>query len=313
MMRDVFKSFRIAVSFLAGSILLMGSVGFTPSVKSRGAQVLERKLRRNLNQEYVLQLPSGYNPDERYPLLIAIHAGGGQAKNQCQAWAEQAEKNRFLLLCPQYGEGYHRMANRENVFLMQILLELQEDYPYEEDMIFLAGFDQGAEFVHRYVARHPKNVRAVATFGLREHDDPPGLLRNRQVRFFVGVGEDDVERYRNVYELNQGFQQLLQARGYAAAFQSYPGIGHVFSPEMREDASEFFQGLVVAIRQERARRRQEAEGLKEQQQAYQAEWEEKNKEIQEAEKKKKEYEEQQQTQDRGRKRRRRRPRPRDKR
>ncbi len=206
-------------------------------------QQFERRLKKNVTQTYLLQTPQGYDPDRKYPLLIAVHKEGGDPLDQGHLWSPLADREQYILLCPKFNEGFPTMESSEDLTLMLILLELQKDFPYDPSKVYMVGLSGGAEFVHRFAFKRPNIVQAVAVFALGTYDPPPRLLRNRQVRFFVGVGENDSYIKDNRVEKAENFYRVLKDSVYDVTFKIYPLVGRELSAEMQEDTIRFFNTL----------------------------------------------------------------------
>jgi poly(3-hydroxybutyrate) depolymerase len=208
-----------------------------------GPQFYARHLKINISQEYVLQTPEGYDPGKKYPLLIAVHGSEGSAREQAQAWGDLASGN-YILLCPQFEGDYKLMNRREDVRLMQILLELRQNFPYEENHVYLAGYSEGGEFASRFAFKRPTIIQGTALFAVREFGQPVNLLRNRAVKFFVGVGEKDDNRLDNRLRAATRFYQQMRRLQYDILLKVYPQAGRELNDDMKTDAVNFFGSLL---------------------------------------------------------------------
>ena len=210
------------------------------------AQIYERALQRNINQVYLLQVPPGYDAQRNYPLLIVVHGEEETAQEECDRWSGFAAREQLLLLCPQFRGNYKDLDGRENVVLMQILFELQAEFPYNREQVFLVGYSDGAEFAQEIAFRHPNIVSGVAVLAADDYvEQIPDLLRNRKVRFLLGVGEKDAIRTYRRAKRAERFYNKVQKLNYDIRFSVYPAAGHAWTPEMQADAEDFVRQLLA--------------------------------------------------------------------
>jgi predicted esterase len=203
-------------------IILIYFIFFVQGVCSaQDFQVIERFLNDNPRQKYLIQLPKDYSLDKTYPLFIAIHWFKGNAKQQVDEWKFFTNKEKYILLCPEFRNGYQRLKQAEDKKLIQIIKEAKKRFSIDGDNIFLVGYSGGAQFVHRFAFKHPEHIKAACVLAGGEYDTPPNSDRARKVTYFIAVGEED-ERYRKT--LN--FYNQLKKRHYKAKFEAFPLIGH---------------------------------------------------------------------------------------
>ncbi|MFA5261629.1 MAG: dienelactone hydrolase family protein [Candidatus Omnitrophota bacterium] len=230
---------KIGILFLIVSVL--GCL--TSNGQAAQPRLFERRLQKNITQTYFVQTPQGYNPDQKYPLLIAVHSGKETSRDAVDHWGPLADRDNFILVCPLFSSGFETLQNKEDLWLMHILLELQNDFPYDKDKVYLVGFSGGAECIHRMAFKRSNIVQAVCMFAAGEYDAPPTLMRNRQVKFFVGVGEKDNYIKDNRVSKAQKFYNLLKVTRYDVSFKMYPETGQELTEAMQEDAMTFFNTM----------------------------------------------------------------------
>ena len=227
--------------------VLFGVLSFFFGLISEGQaaqpRLFERRLQKNITQTYFVQTPQGYNPDQNYPLLIVVHSEKESSRDAVDHWGALADRENYILVCPLFSAGFETLQNKEDLWLMHILLELQDDFPYDRNKVYMAGFSGGGECAHRIAFKRPNIVQAVCVFAAESYDIPPTLMRNRQVKFFVGVGEKDDYVKDNRVSKAQRFYNLLKVTGYDVSFKIYPGIKRELTEEMREDAITFFNTI----------------------------------------------------------------------
>ena len=235
---DVFMK-RTGTVFL-GVIFFLCAVSNGDASRSR---LFERRLQKNITQTYFVQTPRGYNPDQTYSLLIAVHSEKESSRDAVGHWGALADRDNYILVCPSFNVGFETLQNKEDLWLMHILLELQGDFPYDKDSVYMVGFSGGGDCVHRLAFKRPNIVQAVCVLAAEHYDDPPTLMRNRQVKFFVGVGENDTFIKDNRVTKAKKFFNILKVTGYDVSFKIYPETGRNLSEAMRDDTMMFFNTI----------------------------------------------------------------------
>ena len=230
---------KIGILFLVISVV----GGLAPDGQAAHPRLFERRLQKNITQTYFVQTPQGYNPDQKYPLLIAVHSEKESSRDAVDQWGALADRENYILICPLFSAGFETLQNKEDLWLMHILLELQADFPYDKDKVYLVGFSGGGECIQRIVFKRPNIVQAACVFAAESYDIPPTLMRNRQVKFFVGVGEKDDYIKDNRVSKAKRFYNLLKVTGYDVSFKVYPETGRKLTEEMQEDAMTFFNTI----------------------------------------------------------------------
>ena len=120
--------------------------------------------------QYVVHLPSNYNPAEKLPLVMVLHGcleqGGGQLPfietiEHDSKFDEVADRERFIVVYPQHKLECHppfrtisagnggsnddiHEGHGEVARLAEIVKEVQHDYQVDPNRIHIAGLSSGA-------------------------------------------------------------------------------------------------------------------------------------------------------------------------
>jgi pimeloyl-ACP methyl ester carboxylesterase len=185
-------------------------------------------------------------------------------KGFAEVWSALADEKGWVVLAPQFNhrlfdDNYQRLnlfGRRADIYLHDLLDKTRELIPWVRgDMIRLFGFSGGGQFVHRYVAFHPKRVLCAVAgapgwylwpdndlpypLGTASHSLPKGVnihLRDffrSRLRILVGdkdsqqgafrksYGEYDLEKIQGIGRKNRAEKWMESVRGIALQ-KGYP-------------------------------------------------------------------------------------------
>ena len=127
---------------------------------------------------FFVHLPKNYTPQTKYPLVIALHGGGGTAKAFNRGtrgrFNELADKEDFILVYPQGVKkswndnnkrdtlGKARKLNIDDVgFLRKMIQKLENDYSVDSNNIFACGISNGGLMSQTLAAELPEKIKAI--------------------------------------------------------------------------------------------------------------------------------------------------------
>lgn len=128
---------------------------------------------------YQLHLPLGYNDNESYPLVIALHGGfgaGPQLENQSQLSAK-ADAEGFIVVYPEGVQnilnirtwnggsccGYAVNNNIDDVgFISNLIDSLQTDYSVNQSRVYATGMSNGAFLAYKLACELSDKIAAIA-------------------------------------------------------------------------------------------------------------------------------------------------------
>lgn len=130
------------------------------------------------DREYHVYSPAGLEKGKKYPLVFALHGGGGTARGMrrltFKKFEELAEKDKFIIVYPQgveknWNDGRGdstRKAQRENIddagFLLAAAEKTAAAYPADLRNLFFTGMSNGAFMSSAMACLHADRVRAIA-------------------------------------------------------------------------------------------------------------------------------------------------------
>jgi len=199
----------------------------------------ERFLKRDSDVKYLVHVPQNYNPAKKYPLLIAVHRKGGPAIDQYDQWNFFSNRDGFILLCPQFFGGYQLFKSGEDRRLIAMLREMKDEFPYDEDRVFMVGFSVGGDFVQKFTFEHPGHIKGAAILSARNYLEAPYSGKARETWYLVTAGArdaQDVETARSV-------SASLNKNGYKAGYAEFPDLGHFLNNDVKNAAMYFFKAV----------------------------------------------------------------------
>lgn len=182
-------------------------------------------------------VPSAHDPDGvPVPLAVLQHGTGRRGPQYRDHFAEWAERNGCLVLCPLFPAGIGNPEDLHNFkfieygdirydeILLEIVAEAGDRWHTDTSAFLLHGFSGGGQFAHRFAYLHPERLRGVSIgapgrityldadrpwwVGLggfeAKFGRPPQLARLREVPVQMVVGAEDTETWEinNVGDTN---------------------------------------------------------------------------------------------------------------
>lgn len=128
---------------------------------------------------YTVRAPRSVRPNERLPVVVVLHGGGGSADNaeRMTGFTRLVERERLLVVYP---DGTSRRgplrtwnaghccayALEENVddvgFLVAMLDAIAARHPIDPSRVYMTGMSNGAMMSHRFARERPERVAAIA-------------------------------------------------------------------------------------------------------------------------------------------------------
>jgi pimeloyl-ACP methyl ester carboxylesterase len=177
-------------------------------------------------QPYRLFVPDAYDGSRAFPLVIALHGGGGDENDFFDSYREaplepEAQRLGFLVVCPR-GRGPksgYRGAGEQDVF--DVLAEVRRVYRIDPRRIYLMGHSMGAYATWRLAAAHPDLFAAIGP--IAGGGDPADMVKLRDVPQYVVHGALDL-----TVPVSQSRAMVAAARkaGAKVVYVELPNAGH---------------------------------------------------------------------------------------
>ncbi len=204
-------------------------------------------------------LPTGYEPNYPYPLVVFFHGHGG-SDEQVLRLAPRISRRNYICISlrgpipaglndeglPGYtwGDGEHDSAIEE--YVIRAVEQTRRCYHVHSERIYLAGLWEGAATAYRIGLNMPEKVAGVISLnGAMPRATSGPLFRFpdvRQLRVFIGHG---VANTQIPLEAARRDFRLLYGAGVDVQFQTYQ-TGYHLHPHMFRDINRWIMKKVYA-------------------------------------------------------------------
>lgn len=175
--------------------------------------------------DYFVQLPDEYHHRKSWPVLFVLHESGMGAKDMLERWQEEAKREGYILVAPQWHSGFNTAYNytaEEHDAVLKPLMDMRKHFNVADDRVFLFGLGQGANMAFDVGLSHPDYFAGVVPMGANIHMVTRRYWPNAQYLPFYVVGGDHAGD-PNV-EMRKQFDYWIP-HGYQALFVQYKGRG----------------------------------------------------------------------------------------
>jgi phospholipase/carboxylesterase len=202
-------------------------------------------------------LPTGYEPNYAYPLLVFFH-GHGSNEEQVLRLAPRLSRRNYICIGLR---GTHLLGARANGrigyawqrdgqcdalmedYVLSAVEQTRRSYHVHSERIYLAGVCEGASLAYRLGLLFPERFAGVVSLNgaMPRHGRP--LLRLpeiRQLRVFIGHG---IANALIPFGSARGDFELLYTAGLPIRLQAYP-TNHRLHPDMLRDINRWIMGTM---------------------------------------------------------------------
>lgn len=170
-------------------------------------------------QPFSLYIPSDYNPEKKYGLIVQLHGYSGNDYEGGIHLADLAPSDMFIVSA--YGRGdvyYESLAEQDVLDVMDIIMD---NYPIDPDRVYLTGNSMGGLGAWKIAQRYPDRFAAIASFSGWTGTELLDNLGNLAI--FVAHGENDTEV---PVHMDRIAVEILKKAGYNVTYYEIPGGGH---------------------------------------------------------------------------------------
>jgi phospholipase/carboxylesterase len=202
-------------------------------------------------------LPTGYEPNYPYPLLVFLHGHGG-SEEQVLSLAPRLSRRNYVCIGlrgphpvdpradggPAFSWGLDGQNDaRVEEYVFRAVEQTRRKYHVHSERIYLAGFCEGATLAYRLGLLFPDRFAGIISLNgcMPRHGGP--LLRLpdvRHLRVLIGHG---IANAVVPLALARGDFRLFYAAGLAVRMHTYPAT-HRIHPHMLRDINRWVIGAI---------------------------------------------------------------------
>lgn len=180
---------------------------------------------------FSIYIPENLAPEDKVPLLLALHGGSGHGRDFLWTWLREARSRRFVLACPSSLQDTWSLAgpDLDAAGLKALTADLQQKLPIDPQRILLTGMSDGASYSLMLGLQPDSPFTHLAAFsGVLHPDLTQGLAlghaRGRPVYLVHGTLDwmFPIERAR------QARDDLLMA-GAELIYREIAGLSHNYA------------------------------------------------------------------------------------
>jgi phospholipase/carboxylesterase len=205
-------------------------------------------------------LPTGYEPNYPYPLVVFFHRDGGD-DDQVIRMAPRLSRRNYICISLR---GPHPMGLREDgrqafgwgegeyddmlqEYLIRAVEQTRRSYHIHSERIYLAGVEEGATQAYRLGLRIPEKIAGIVSLNgkmpqPREGQPVIKYPECRDLRVLICHG---MQNANTTVDEAKGDFRLFYAAGMEVGFQTYP-TNHKLHPHMLRDLNRWLIGHVNA-------------------------------------------------------------------
>jgi poly(3-hydroxybutyrate) depolymerase len=193
---------------------------------------------------YKVVLPSGYDPAQAYPAILAL-GGGPQTMNTVDGVLDrnlraEAEKRGYIVIAPAAPDGQLFFEDGARIF-PEFLKLMLADYKIRDNKFHIAGPSNGGIAAFHVAAANPQYFLSVTAFpGYMWEPSAAKLQAISKMCVFMYVGEFDEYRWHDEMKREAEF---LRARGTVARYTVEKGQPHRLETLAGANAGRLFDGF----------------------------------------------------------------------
>jgi phospholipase/carboxylesterase len=201
-------------------------------------------------------LPTGYEPNYPYPLLVFLHGHGGSEEQVLRLAPRLSRRNYIAIalrgphalaarpdgrLAFSWGDGHNDALVEE--YVLHAIAQTRRHYHVHSERIYLAGFCEGATLAYRLGLSFPERFAGVISLNgcLPRHGGP--LLRLPEVRGLRVLIGHGIANALLPLSLARSDFRLLYTAGLDVRLLTY-AANHRIHPDMLRDINRWIMGRI---------------------------------------------------------------------
>jgi predicted esterase len=220
----------------------------TDFIKSNDSLLVE--ISKNAKAEYFVNLPTGYDKSQKYPVIIILHGDYGSYYKTFEDWQSDVIQNDFIAVYPQGRDVIGSFVRRYGITgiddITQIYEQVITKYSVDTTSLILAGQSAGGTLSLGLVNNGLFTKGLLLAFPVKPGDfdlQRAESLQKSSVRVVMICGEQD----KNFYAGQEELSRLMDSAEVENRFIKYSNLGHGFPDDFNIQID---QGLKYILNQE---------------------------------------------------------------
>lgn len=175
--------------------------------------------------DYIIYLPSGLSPTEKYPLLIGL-SPSADASGMIDFWKNKAETYKWIIYASKIGRNGMELDSSITDIASIIKKDILPAYPVDNERIIASGISGGGMASHAFSFLYPDIISAIIinTGMINEEYLAEPAYPTGKIAVLLASPED----FR--YDEMQRDRDFLQHLGWKIKWIEFSG-GHTMAPE----------------------------------------------------------------------------------
>ena len=188
------RSALVGILLIGYLLLHTGCISTLPKIGALGPKTYKKSIDNPANgnrRNYLVHIPSNYNPQKSLPLVVVIHGSSDTAKGieKISGFSDLADREEFIALYPNgrsiLGSQLHWNAghccgkaadeNWDDVgFIARVIEDAGARLNIDAERIYMVGYSDGGMLAYRFAAERGELLAAVAPLAASMGGKPSG-------------------------------------------------------------------------------------------------------------------------------------------
>ncbi len=192
--------------------------------------VLHFENERGSKGGYSLYVPETYDPDNRYPVVVALHGGAGHGRGFLWTWLKEARSRDFILISPTArGNTWALMGPDIDSENLDAMLEaVRTRWSIDEARMLLTGMSDGGTFTYLSGLRAASLFTHLAPIAASFHPMMLEMIDTPKIAgrpIYLTHGTHD---WMFDVEVAHQANQVFSAMGADITFREIPDLAHTY-------------------------------------------------------------------------------------
>jgi phospholipase/carboxylesterase len=184
--------------------------------------------------EYSLYVPENYDPNQRWPMIIALHGGHGRGDDSLLTWLRPAKSKGYIVLSPKSLDQTWSLSQPgvDIRSLLSMVEELLDEYVIDTGRLFATGLSDGGTFSFALGLSCPKLFAGIAPIAAAgQFIALLDLEQSKTLPVFLVHGAKD---FIFPVAIARRTHDLLSQSGFDVTYKELPDWGHAYTYSINE-------------------------------------------------------------------------------